>query len=800
MTLALGLGMGSASADWTTYHLDSRRDANAGSEKGIAGPSSALWTTNVDHFVYAEPLVFGSQVIVATENDTVYSLDLGTGNVNWSRSVAGQGRKAVPNSHIPCGNIYAAGVTGTPVIDPATGRLFVVALAWDGVNESTIHHYLWALDLNAAGNPVVAGLPIDPVSPDFNPAYQGERAALALAGGHVYAAFGGRAGDCEPPGRSYHGWIVRAEEDGTNLVDREVNAGGSRGGIWATSGPAIDDSGSVFVATGNGNQFDNTAPSDLTDSVVRLSPDLQVMDHFTPQNFGTENQQDADLGSAGPMLIGGGLLYQVGKSGTVYLLNTASLGGGNDKGGEAFAAAICAGFGGSAFDPGRDVIYSTCTDGTRALQVHRVGSGACAGIGSGTEPCLQPIWQGPSDASGPPILVGDTVWVRGSTFGASQASLYGLRATDGSTTAQFDVAATAHFATPTYSGGILLLASDKSIKAFGQATSWYSLGGSSSGRTAVGKNADGRLEGFARAPGGQIHHLWQVAPGSSWSPWYSLGGSLSSDPSVVLNRDGRMELFAVGADGGLWHNWQVAPGRPWAGWYPLGGSLTGRPALARNADGRLEAFGRGADNALWHTWQTSPGGGWSAIYTLGGSITDDPATGTNADGRVEAFSLSAGGGAIAHLWQVVPGGGWSAWSSLGGAFAGAPTVASNQDGRLEVLARGTGQAVWHASQSAPNSGWFSFTSLGGAFNRGPVVSSNADGRLEAFAVGLTGELAHASQSWPGGAWASWSSLPGLAAAAAPGVSQNADGRLELFAPIADGSVWHTWQKNPGRDW
>ena len=63
------------------------------------------------------PFLKGSEVIVATENDTVYALDASTGAVRWSRHLA----SPVP-SGLPCGNIDSSGITGTPVADVAAGR------------------------------------------------------------------------------------------------------------------------------------------------------------------------------------------------------------------------------------------------------------------------------------------------------------------------------------------------------------------------------------------------------------------------------------------------------------------------------------------------------------------------------------------------------------------------------------------------------------------------------------------------------------------------------------------------------
>ncbi len=329
---------------------------------------------------------------------------------------------------------------------------------------------------------------------------------------------------------------------------------------------------------------------------------------------------------------------------------------------------------------------------------------------------------------------------------------------------------------------------------------WYPLGGTSTGRVAVGTNGDGRLEAFVRGTDGALWHIWQTSPGGGWVPsWYSLGGGLSGDPQVVTNADGRMEIFVVGSDGGLWHAWQFAPSSGWTRFYPLGGSLAGRPTMVKNGDGRLEAFVRGSDGATWHTWQLTPGGGWSPPYSLGGSTPVDPAATRNSDGRLEAF-VRGGDGTIYHIWQVAPGSGWGRWYSLGGSFTGAPAVAVNPDGRIEVFATGTDQAAWHSWQTSVGGGWFGFTSLGGSLAPEPAAVRDADGRLEVFAEGTSGEVVHVWQMSVGGGWVTWKTLSGFTAGSPPGVGMNSDGRLELLVRGTDATVWHAWQTVPNGGW
>ena len=109
-----------AQADWLTYDRTADRSGLSVTTPAPGQPRKA-WTATVDGAVYAQPLVAGSTVIIATENDTVYALNAATGAVRWSRHLAAP----VP-SGLPCGNVDPSGITGTPVADTSSGRLWVV--------------------------------------------------------------------------------------------------------------------------------------------------------------------------------------------------------------------------------------------------------------------------------------------------------------------------------------------------------------------------------------------------------------------------------------------------------------------------------------------------------------------------------------------------------------------------------------------------------------------------------------------------------------------------------------------------
>src|SRR5689334_17878975 len=147
--------------DWPTYHRDAARTGVAAAVPPL-GKLSKAWTAELDGAVYGQPLVIGDTVLAATEGDTVYALDRATGKVRWQRHLG----TPVPLSALPCGNIDPLGITGTPVYDPGTRRVFVLA-------ETTgFHHVLFGLGMADGRVEVQRDVP----SPDGNPRNDQQRA------------------------------------------------------------------------------------------------------------------------------------------------------------------------------------------------------------------------------------------------------------------------------------------------------------------------------------------------------------------------------------------------------------------------------------------------------------------------------------------------------------------------------------------------------------------------------------------------------------------------------------------------
>jgi PQQ-like domain len=417
---------GPAASDWLTYHRTADRAGNA---PGVPRPTSLTpqWTARLDGAVYGQPLVVGSSgpagtVLVATENDTVTALDLTDGRVRWSTSVGTPSQRA----DLPCGNIDPLGITGTPAYDPATGTVFVAAQL-DGAT-----HDLVALD--AATGAIRWRTGLDVVGRQRR-AHQ-QRGALAVANGRVYVPFGGLAGDCG----DYVGYVTATPTAGPGAgpsagptTHYEVPTT-RMGGIWAPSGVAVDGAGDVWVAVGNGASTD--VPYDGSDSVLRLAPDLSHrLDFFAPRSWGAENAADADLGSTGPLLTADGVLVS-GKTGDVYLLDPARLGG---IGGEVARAGGCTSYGGMAWDAATRAAFLPCTQGLRRFDVRGRA--------------LLPRWQADGAIQGSPVLGGGAAW----SLETGSGVLHVLDAATGHELARADVGPVSRFASPVLTGAMVLV-------------------------------------------------------------------------------------------------------------------------------------------------------------------------------------------------------------------------------------------------------------------------------------------------------------------------------------------------------
>ena len=281
---------------------------------------------------------------VGTENDSVYALNADVpGQVLWKQSFltggATIGRGFTGGRTSLGANI---GITGTPVIDPASNRLYVVGRTTESGNQIQRLH---ALDL-ATGADILPNVVLrGSVSGTgmgndgaghviFDPLTQNQRAGLVLSNGVIYVAFAAFS-DIDP----YHGWLLAYDANTLGPIaafNTSPNSGG--GGIWmAGAAPAADTNGNVYIASANGRPDANALfqpPTDLPNSVLKLkltAGAFTVVDYFAPFNTRCLSADDLDLGSSAPVLIPDQLLghnaLAVGsKEGRVYLTDSDNMG------------------------------------------------------------------------------------------------------------------------------------------------------------------------------------------------------------------------------------------------------------------------------------------------------------------------------------------------------------------------------------------------------------------------------------------------------------------------------------------
>jgi outer membrane protein assembly factor BamB len=316
-----------------------------------AGEFGKLFTVRLDGDVYAQPLYVAKVAVpsqgvhnivyVATENNTVYAIDADdpTGLILWSNHLG----PALSFEDVPLGSctviVPVVGITGTPVIEPSTNTMYVVARTF----EHSKHEYrLYALDIftgkQRPGSPTVISASVPGGGSQngkvvFDPVLQLQRPGLALAGGEIYIGFGST---CDYG--NYHGWLLAYNASTLEQTSAFVaTPSTSRGGIWQSgAAPSVDTDGNLYVVTGDGTFNANHGGSDYGDTFLKLSlrPDdgWKVLDYFTPFDQERFDLLNEDLGSSGTVLLPDQpgphphLLVSAAKSGTIYVIDQDNMG------------------------------------------------------------------------------------------------------------------------------------------------------------------------------------------------------------------------------------------------------------------------------------------------------------------------------------------------------------------------------------------------------------------------------------------------------------------------------------------
>ena len=245
---------------------NSAAKTGAASSAAAAGHLSVAWRAGLDGAVYGQPLVIGNLVVAATENDSLYALNSGTGQVAWRRHLG----SPVPLADLPCGDIDPLGITGTPAYDRDNGLVYAVA------ELAGYRHVLFGLSVSSGAVMVVRDIP----APDGEARYDQQRPAVTIEDGRVYVTFGGLAGDCGP----YTGSVVGVPVSGAGALVSYLVPTRKGGAIWGTAGPVAGPGGTLYVSSGNGAAAGGTF--DGSDSVTALTPGLKRAGIFAPVTWG----------------------------------------------------------------------------------------------------------------------------------------------------------------------------------------------------------------------------------------------------------------------------------------------------------------------------------------------------------------------------------------------------------------------------------------------------------------------------------------------------------------------------------
>ncbi|HLW89438.1 MAG TPA: Ig-like domain-containing protein [Terriglobales bacterium] len=339
-----------AGANVATWHSDAQRTGLNPNEESLSPATvtpqtfGKLFSYLLDGYPYAQPLLVSNLAInggmhnvvfAATEKNSVYAFDsdnYGAGTPLWQVSLLKSGETPMTDGPIQ----PYQGITSTPAIDMTSNTIYVVsAQTLTATGASTFR--LSALDITTGkqkfGGPVTIQASMKGTnSTNVNGVVSLDtsciqRAALLVANNTVYIGFG----SC------HSGWLLAygaqsLAQTGVFNAGPDVNGEGDypgAGGVWmGGGGPAADDSGNIYITTGDGPWDGNRA---WGESVMKFPNNGTLsetpLDYFTPDAHNYMNCNDADLASGGLLLIPGSTQALAGgKTGKLYLVNTTNLG------------------------------------------------------------------------------------------------------------------------------------------------------------------------------------------------------------------------------------------------------------------------------------------------------------------------------------------------------------------------------------------------------------------------------------------------------------------------------------------
>jgi outer membrane protein assembly factor BamB len=308
------------STDWLTFSGDPQRTGWARNEKFLNKESVSRlelkWKSQLDNVPIemnglTAPLVvenvittrgFKDIVYVAGASDTLYAIDVDTGQVMWQKKF----QSDVKPKRAPfwlCPNSLNA----TPVVDKRTRTI-----------------YLITSDGKLRGLNYVNGEDRFPPT-QFVPPHS-KNWSLNLVDGVIYTTISQGCGEARS------GVSAINVADPNRPVTHFYTSIGGGAGIWGRAGVAIGPDGKVYAETGDGVW--DPAAGKLADTVLGLTKDLKLADYYTPANREYVSKKDLDMGCISPVVFPfkkWNLVAASGKEGVIYLLDANNLGGADHR-------------------------------------------------------------------------------------------------------------------------------------------------------------------------------------------------------------------------------------------------------------------------------------------------------------------------------------------------------------------------------------------------------------------------------------------------------------------------------------
>jgi len=345
--------LGFAQTGVLTSHNDNARTGRYSNEILLTpanvktGQFGRRYVLALDGAIYAQPLYMSrvkiagkglrNVLFVATAHDSLFAFDADDESSPmpqplWQVSFIdpANGVTTVSESDVNCQVIPQLGITGTPVIDPVAGTIYVIAETKEAGNQFVFR--LHAIDITSGAER--PGSPVEIQPPGFVPLMHKQRSGLLLSNGVIYSTW---SGHCDLG--TYHGWLMAHDATTLKLLGVFNTTPTDHGAsFWnGGAGPAADPDGNIYAVSANGDFDGNANAARYDNSVLKLTPapQLLVSDLFTPFDELEIDTKDLDLGSSGAVLLpdeAGSpahphLLFVSGKEGRLYLLDRDNLGG-----------------------------------------------------------------------------------------------------------------------------------------------------------------------------------------------------------------------------------------------------------------------------------------------------------------------------------------------------------------------------------------------------------------------------------------------------------------------------------------